>query len=112
MSVKSYSCRIARRAVKQGARHPVRKQAGVDKYATANSPLSLAFTNIRGFRSNFSHVETFLSHTSPDIFALCETNLNPSINSSDFGVPGYLHFNRKDSSIHMHMVLVSMLVVN
>ena len=65
---------------------------------TSPKPLSLAFTNIRGLRTNFSHVESFLTHTSPDILALCETNLNPSIDSGDFVVDGYLPINRKDSS--------------
>ena len=69
---------------------------------TSPKPLSLAFTNIRGLRTNFSHVESFLTHTSPDILALCETNLNPSIDSGDFVVDGYLPINRKDSSSHMH----------
>ena len=53
---------------------------------TSPKLLSLAFTNIRGLRTNFSHVESFLTHTSPDILALCETNLNPSIDSGDFVV--------------------------
>ena len=65
-------------------------------------PLALTFTNIRGLRTNFSHVESFLTHSSPDILALCETNLNPSIDSGDFVVDGYLPINRKDSSYHMH----------
>ena len=63
---------------------------------------SLSFTIIRGLRGNFSHVESFLTNSSPDILAICKTNLDPSISSSDFGVPGHLSLNRKDSLIHMH----------
>ena len=65
------------------------------------TPFTLAFSNIRGLRTNFSDVESFLSLHSPDILALCETNLNPGM-LNDFSVPGYLPLFRKDSSIHMH----------
>lgn len=65
-------------------------------------PLSLSFSNVRGLRSKFDQVESFLSDSSPDIFALCESNLNPSIDSSDFLAHGYLPINRKDSPNHMH----------
>ena len=71
-------------------------------YHKPPKPFSLSFTNIRGLRCNFSHVESFLCNSLPDVLAICETNLNPSISSSDFSVPGYLPLNRKDSSIHMH----------
>ena len=69
---------------------------------TSPKPISLSFSNIQGLRSTFSHMETFLSSSSPDILAICETNLDPSISSSDFIVPGYLPINCKDSSFHMH----------
>ena len=69
---------------------------------TPPKPLSLAYTNIRGIRTNFSHVESFLSNSSPDIFALCETNLNPSISSKNLNVAGYLPLVREDSPTHMH----------
>ena len=39
-------------------------------------PLKLSFTNIRGLRSNFVDCESFLESNSPDVPALCETNLN------------------------------------
>jgi len=65
-------------------------------------PLSLAFSNVRGLRSNFPFVESFLHTSSPDILALCETNLNSSISSSDFSVDGYLPLSRLDSDTHMH----------
>ena len=66
------------------------------------TPLTISFSNIRGLRSNFSDVESFLYQNSPDILALCETNLNSDIPSDDFLVPGYLPLSRKDSVNHMH----------
>ena len=69
-------------------------------------PLKLSFTNIRGFRSNVVDCESFLESNSPDILALCERNLNDSINSANFSVRGYLPLIRKDSSTHMHGLAV------
>ena len=40
----------------------------------------LSFTNMRGLRSNFVKFES----NSPDILALCETNLDDSIDSGNF----------------------------
>ena len=64
--------------------------------------------NIRGLRSNFVDCESFLESNSPDILALCETNLDDSIDSGNFSVRGYLPLIRKDSSTHMdgHTVYV------
>jgi len=46
--------------------------------------LSLSFTNIRCLRT-FSYMISFLSDSSTDILAICETmNLYPSISSFDF----------------------------
>ena len=58
--------------------------------------------NIRGLRSNFVDCESFLESNSPDILALCETNLDDSIDSGNFSVRVYLPLIRNDSSIHMH----------
>ena len=58
--------------------------------------------NIRGLRSNFVDCESFLESNSPDILALCEANLDDSIDSGSFSVRGYLPLIRKDSSTHMH----------
>ena len=58
------------------------------------------FSNIQGLRSNFFECESFLESNSPDILALCETNLNDSIDSNHSTVRGYLPFIRKDSSTH------------
>ena len=76
-----------------------------DNFEPHNS-LKLSFTNIRGLRSNFVECESFLESNSPDILALCETNLNDSIDSGNFSVRGYLPLIRKDSITHMHGLAV------
>ena len=76
-----------------------------DNFESHNS-LKLSFTNIRGLRSNFVDCESFLESNSPDILALCETNLDDSIVSGSFSVRGYLPLIRKDSSTHMHGLAV------
>ena len=68
--------------------------------------LKLSFTNIRGPCLNFVDCESFLESNSPDILALCETNLDSSIDSGNFSVRGYLPIIRKDSSTHMHGLAV------
>ena len=72
-----------------------------DNFESHNS-LKLSFTNIRGLRSNFVDCESFLESNSPDILALCETNLDDSIDSDNFSLRDYLPLIRKDSIIHMH----------
>ena len=72
-----------------------------DNFESHNS-LKLSFMNIRGLRSNIIDCESFLESNSPDILALCETNLDDSIDSGNFSVRGYLPLIRKDSSTHMH----------
>ena len=76
-----------------------------DNFEPHNS-LKLSFTNIRGLRSNFVDCESFLESNSSDILALCETNLDDSIDSGNFSVRGYLPLIRKDSSTHMHGLAV------
>ena len=76
-----------------------------DNFEPHNS-LKLSFTNIRGLRSNFVECESFLESNSPDILALCETNLDDSIDSGNFSVRDYLPLIRKDSSAHMHGLAV------
>ena len=68
--------------------------------------LKFRFPNIRGTRFNFVNCESFLESNSPDILALCETNLDDSIDSSNFSVTGYLPFIRKDSFTHMRGLAV------
>ena len=55
-----------------------------DNFELHNS-LKLSFTNIRGLRSNFVECESFFESNSPNILALCETNLDDSVGSSNFG---------------------------
>ena len=76
-----------------------------DNFELHNS-LKLSFTNIPGLRSNFVDFESFLESNSPDILALCETNLDDSIDSGNFSVRGYLPLIRKDSGAHMHGLAV------
>ena len=59
-----------------------------DNFELQNS-LKLSFTNIQGLRLNFVDCESFLDSNSPDIFALCEANLDDSIDSGNFSVRGY-----------------------
>ena len=72
----------------------------------SHKSLKLSFTNIQGLRSNFVDCKSFLESNSPDILALCETNLDNSIDSGNFSVRGYLPLIRKDSSTHMHGLTV------
>ena len=60
-----------------------------DNFESHNS-LKLSFTNIRGLCSNFTECESSLKHNSPDILALCETNLDDWIDSGNFSVRDYL----------------------
>ena len=73
-----------------------------DNFESHNS-LKLNFTNIRGLRSNFADCESFLESNSPDILALCETNLDGSIDSTNFSVRGYLPLIRKDSGLAVYV---------
>ena len=50
--------------------------------------------------------EFFLESNSPDILALCETNLDDSIDSGNFSARGYLPLIQKDSNTHIHGLIV------
>ena len=76
-----------------------------DNFESHNS-LKLCFTNICGLRSNFADCESFLESNSADILALCEPNLDDSIDSGNFSKRGYLPLIQKDSSTHMHGLTV------
>ena len=69
---------------------------------TLQNSLKLSFINIWGLSSNFVDCDSFLKWQSPDIFALCETNLDDSIDSGNFSVMGYPPLIQKDSTTHMH----------
>ena len=68
--------------------------------------LKLSFKNIWSLCLNFVDCESFLEWNSPDILALCETNLDDSIDSGNFSVRSYLPLIRKDSTTHMHGLAV------
>ena len=76
-----------------------------DNFESHNS-LTLSFTNIRELRSNFVDCEYFLESNSPDIPAVCKTNLDDSIDSDNFSVRDYLPLIRKDSGTHIHGLAV------
>ena len=68
----------------------------------SHNSLKLSLTNVQGLCSNFVDYESFLESNSPDIVALCETNLDDLIDSGNFSVRGYLPLIQNDSSSHMH----------
>ena len=72
-----------------------------DNFELHNS-LKFSFKNIQGLPSNFVDCESFLESNSPDILALCETNLDDLIDSGNFSVRGCLPLIRKDSNTHIH----------
>ena len=77
-----------------------------DNFESHNS-IKLSFMNIRGgLRWNFADCKSFLESNLPDILALCETNLDNSVDSGNFSVRGYLSLIRKDSGTHMHGLAV------
>ena len=76
-----------------------------DNFESHNS-LKLSFTNIRSLCSNFVECESFLESNSPNILALCETNLDYTIDSGNFSVRGYLPLIRRDNVTHMYGLAV------
>ena len=56
-----------------------------DHFESHNS-LKFSFANIRVLRSNFVDCESFFESNSPEILALCEINLDCSIDSGNFSV--------------------------
>ena len=76
-----------------------------DNFELHNS-LKLSFTNIWDLRSNFFHCESFLESNTPDILALCETNLDESIDSDNFSMRSNLPLIRKHCGTHMHGLTV------
>ena len=76
-----------------------------DNFEWHNS-LKLSFTNILGLCLNFVDCKSFLESNSPDILALCQTNLDDSSDSGIFSVKGYLPLIQKDSITHIHGLAV------
>ena len=77
-----------------------------DNFEPHNSP-KLSFFVIWGLCSKFAECKFFLKLNSPDILALCETNLDDSIDSGNFSVMGYLPLIWKDYITLMHGLAVS-----
>ena len=75
-------------------------------HVESHNSLKLSFTNIRGLCLSFVDCGSFRESNSPGIFALCETNLDDSIDPGNFSVRGYLPLIRKDSGTHMHGLAV------
>ena len=55
----------------------------------SNNSLKLSFANIWGIHLNFVYYETSSQSNTADILALCETNLDDSIDSGNFSLSGY-----------------------
>ena len=72
----------------------------------SQNSLKLSFTNIHGLGLIFVECESLLESNSPDILALCETNLDDSIDSGNFSVTAYLALIQKDYITHMHGLAV------
>ena len=68
--------------------------------------LKFSFSNFWEFRSDFVGCESFLEPDSLDILALCETNLEDSIDSSRISVRGSLALIWKDSVTHMQFCIL------
>ena len=83
----------------------ISKACKPDNFLLHNS-LKLSFMNIRGHCLNFVDCESFLESKSPDIPALCEANLDVSIDSGNISVRGYLPLIQKDSGTDMHGLAV------
>ena len=81
------------------------KASKPDNFELHNS-LKLNIMNIRGLCSNSVDCESFLESNSPDILALCETNLDDSIDFGNFSVRGNLPLIWKDSGTHMYGLAV------
>ena len=76
-----------------------------DNFVSCNSP-KRSFTNIQDLCSNFADCKSFIESNSPDILALCETNLHDSVDSGNFSARCYLLLIQKDSITHMHGLAV------
>ena len=72
----------------------------------SQNSVKLSFINVRGSHSNFVGCKFFLKSNSPNILALHETNLEDSIDFSNFSVRSYLPLIRKYSLTNMYGLVV------
>ena len=77
----------------------------------SHNSLKLSSMNIWDLRLDCLDCDSFLESISPDILAVCDTNLDGSIDSGNFFVRGYFPLFRKDSITHMHSLTVYVLPV-
>ena len=80
-----------------------------DNFESHNS-LKLSFLSIGGLCLNFSKYESFLVKL-PDILALCEIDLDNSIDSGNFYVRGYLPLIWKDSANLLYVIIYTIVSV-
>ena len=72
----------------------------------SHNSLKPSIKNILDICLNFVDCKSFLESNSPDIFVLCETNLDGSMGSGSFCARVYLSLIRKNSSTGMHVLAV------
>ena len=73
----------------------------------SRNSLKLKFINIQGgVLSNFVDYESFLESNSTDILALCEANVEGSIDYKKFSIKDFLPLIRKNSVTDMHDLAV------
>ena len=72
----------------------------------AHNSLKFNLSNISGLCLNFFECEYVLESNAPDIITLCETNMDDSIDSSNFSVRSYFPLIQKDSVTRMHGLAV------
>ena len=73
-----------------------------ENFESCNS-LKFSFSNFRGLLSNCLRCESFLESNPPDILALCETNLEDSIDSCNFSVKVYVPLIRNDFGCYSYV---------
>ena len=76
-----------------------------DNFEPHNS-LKLSFTNIGDLCTNFVESDSILKSNSSEVLALCEVNLDDSVDSGDLSVKDYLPLFRKDSVTNMYGLAV------
>ena len=62
--------------------------------------------NVCSLHLNFVECQSFLESNSPAVLAVCETNLDDSIDSGNFSVMGYIPLIQKNSITYMHGLAV------
>ena len=82
------------------------KRCKLDNFKPLSS-LKSSFMNIQGLHSNYIECNSFLESSTPNIFILCETNSDDSIDSGNISVRGYLPLIEKDYITHMHGLVVN-----